>query len=102
MLMTYNSQLTLHRLVQKYREEPGLGTLDMFKAHLKLKEGTCPQLFHPRSVPFSLKEAVEKEIEKLEKSGSLKQVNYSVWASPMQFPRKMAPCDYMWRFQGQP
>ena len=32
----YNSQLTLHQVVQKYREEfqPGMGTLREFKAHL--------------------------------------------------------------------
>ena len=34
-------------------------------------------------MPFALKEAVEKEIERLEKSGSLKQVEYSDWASPI-------------------
>ena len=47
--------------------QPGLGTLHKFKAHLKLKEGTCPQFFWPRPVPFAFKEAVEKEIERLEK-----------------------------------
>ena len=36
-LTTYNSQLTLRRVVQKYREvfQPGLDTLHKFKAHRK-------------------------------------------------------------------
>ena len=84
-LTTYNSQLTLHQVVQKYAEvfRPGLGTLCKFKAHLKLKEGACPRFFRPRPVPFALKEAVEKEIERLEKSGSLQRVEHSDWASPI-------------------
>ena len=90
-LTTYNSQLTLHQLLLKHSEvfQPGLGTFKKFKAHLKLKEGACPRFFRPRSVPFALREAVEKEIERLEKSGSLKRVEYSDWASPIvPIPKK--------------
>ena len=40
-LKAYNSQLTQHQVVQKYREvfQPGLGTLRKFKAHLDRVEG---------------------------------------------------------------
>ena len=36
-----------------------------------------------RPIPFSLKEAVIEEIERLEKEGILRPVSYSDWASPI-------------------
>ena len=36
-----------------------------------------------RGVPFAMKEAVEAEIDRMEKDGILKSVPYSEWASPI-------------------
>ena len=51
--------------------EQRLGTMTVFQAELKLTKGVVPKLFHPRPVPFALKEPVEKEreIHRLEELG---------------------------------
>ena len=77
----YNTQETLHEVIQKYAEVfwPGLSTLWKFKAHLKLKEGALPWSVHLHPALFSLKGTVEKEIDRLEKvDGSLQQAECSV------------------------
>ena len=42
-----------------------------------------PKFFRPRSVPFAIKEAVGKEIERLERAGILEKVDHSEWAAPI-------------------
>ena len=40
--------------------------------------------FHrPCPVPFALKEAIEREIHRLEDAGIFKKVNHSDWAAPI-------------------
>ena len=42
-----------------------------------------------RGVPFAVKEAVEAEIDQMEKDGILKSVPYSEWASPIVIVPKL-------------
>ena len=64
-----------------FREE--LGTIRPIKAHLTVKTGVQPRFFKPRSVPFSLKSALEAELSRLESMGVLEPVEYSEWAAPV-------------------
>ena len=77
--------LTLNQLTEKYAEvfQPELGTFKKFQAHLQLKEGARPIFLRLRSVPFTLKESVEQELERLEQNETLCCVEHSEWASPL-------------------
>ena len=63
--------------------KPGLGMMKEITAKLKLKPGAVPQFHRARSVPFSLKGAVEQEIHRLEELGVLERVVHSEWAAPI-------------------
>ena len=60
-----------------------LGKVNGFKAKLNVKENAIPRFMKAMHIPYSLKEAVVGEIERLEKEGILKPVPYSNWASPI-------------------
>eukprot|EP00731_Ephydatia_muelleri_P018713 Em0011g753a len=60
-----------------------LGEIHPFKARLVLKEGAQPVFCRPRSVPFAIKEQIETELERLEKTGVICPVKYSEWATPI-------------------
>ena len=63
--------------------KPGLGMMKEITAKLKLKPRAVPQFHRARSVPFSLKGAVEQEIHRLEELGVLERVVHSEWAAPI-------------------
>ena len=71
----------LKRYDEVFQDE--LGTMKTIKAKLKLKENATPKFHRPRTVPFALKEAVEQELNRLEKKGILKRVDHSDWAAPI-------------------
>ena len=75
----------LESLLDKYKEvfTPGQGTIKDFKAHIKVKPGTTPKFYKPRPVPYSMKEKVEKELDRLESNGIIKKVERSEWAAPI-------------------
>ena len=54
-----------------------------FKATLQLKKEAHPIFCKPRSVPFPLKDAISKELDRLEKAGTLQKVSHSDWAAPI-------------------
>ena len=55
-----------------------------FQADLKLKDPASPPVFKkPWPVPFALKEAVGKELDRLEAQGIITKVNHSEWAAPI-------------------
>jgi hypothetical protein len=43
-----------------------------FEAHITMKDGARPVFVKPRKVHYALKEAVEGELEKLERNGVIK------------------------------
>ena len=65
----------------------------IFKDKLGLVKGVSAKLFvdpevvrrfcKPRTVPFALREKVNKELERLEKSGVIEPVQFSDWAAPI-------------------
>ena len=61
----------------------GLGTLKGINARLIIKTDTIPKFLKPRSVPYALRDVIEKELERLEKLGVIEKVNHSEWATPI-------------------
>ena len=61
----------------------GLGTVEPYKVSLQVQQGAKPQFFKPRPVPFAIRDAVEKELDRLEQQGIVKKVNNSDWAAPV-------------------
>ena len=50
---------------------------------LVVKQGATPKVTKTRSVPYSLKEAVEQDLKFLQQLGVTEKVNYSDWAAPI-------------------
>ena len=67
------------QLLLKYNKvfTEGLGVMNNFEATLQLKEGARPKFRRARSVPFALKETIEKELDRLEAKGILEKVTHS-------------------------
>ena len=63
--------------------EGGLGRCSKTKAHIQLKDDASPVFAKARSIPFSQRQPLKEEIERLEKQGVLEKVSYSEWASPV-------------------
>ena len=82
--VTENSKV-LGDMLTKYKEtfQEGLGTMKDFPAKLSLKMDAQPKFCRPHSVPFALKEPIEKELKRLELMGVLQPVKYSEWATPL-------------------
>ena len=54
------------------------------------KATSSPWFCHPRPVPFAIKEAVGKELDRLEAAGILQKVDHSDWAAPIvPVPKKV-------------
>ena len=63
--------------------QEGLGTLKGFKAKIYVDPATPPKFNPARSVPFALRDKVEKELERLQKEGTIESVEYAEWAAPI-------------------
>ena len=79
----------LETLVKNYSEifSSELGTIKGVKAKINVKANSQPKFMKARGVPFAMKEAVEAEIDRMEKDGILTSVPYSEWASPIVVPK---------------
>ena len=64
-----------------FNTEPG--KMNNFKARLYLKAEVMPVFMKARSVPFAMKEKVEKELDRLESEGIISKTNTSEWATPI-------------------
>ena len=47
-----------------------------------MRPDTAPKFCKPRSVPYALREPIEKELDRLVQQGVLEKVEYSEWAAP--------------------
>lgn len=54
-----------------------------FKATIRMQSGAQPKFCKARPVPYSLKDAVERELNRLEKEGIISKAERSKWASPI-------------------
>ena len=63
------------------------------KATLQLKPNSKPKFHKARPVPFALKQAIELELDRLEREGIVRKVNHSQWAAPIvPVPKSLLAC----------
>ena len=53
------------------------------QATLRVRPGTTPVFHRPRPIPFAVKDAVDKELERLHQAGIVEKVTHSDWAAPI-------------------
>ena len=53
------------------------------ESKLSLKEGSKPKFCKPSSVPYALREVIERDLDRLEGIEVLEKVNHSRWTSPI-------------------
>ena len=75
------SSTTSSSIVAAFREE--LGTMQNIKAELMVMKGAKPRFHSPRTMPFAHKEAVERELKRLENLGIICKVTHSTWSAPI-------------------
>ena len=63
--------------------EEGLGTLKGHKAKLHVDPNVQPHFCKARTVPYALRELVDKELDRLVEEGILEPVTYAEWAAPI-------------------
>ncbi len=73
------------KVVDKYPQvfEEGLGTLQGYKAKIHVDPNAQPKFCRARSVPYALREKVEKELARLQEEGSIEPVEMAEWAAPI-------------------
>ena len=53
------------------------------EAKLSLKENVVPKFCRARPVPYAIKEAIAKDLDRMKKLGVIEEVSYSDWATPV-------------------
>lgn len=59
------------------------GCIECFKAKIRIKPGTTPILCNAHPVSYALREAVGRELDRLEKMKVISKTEKSEWASPI-------------------
>ena len=75
----------LRDILSKYDQvfQEGLGTFSGVEAHLEVDPEATPRFHKARSVPYAMRQAVEDELDRLVKEGTLEPVEYSDWATQL-------------------
>ena len=70
--------LSVERLTKKYAEisKPEPGHIQGMQAHLSLRDGAQLRFHQSHSVPFAIKEKFSKELDRLEREGTIRKVDY--------------------------
>lgn len=73
------------QLINKYEDifSDKAGCLANIEVNLKIKENMKPVFCKARSVPYALKEQIEKELERLEALNIIEKIPYAEWATPI-------------------
>lgn len=76
---------TIDQVLQRHSKvfSEQLGCLKDFKASITVDQDAVPKFSRARTVPFSQKEGIERELERLEREGVIEKVTFSDWASPI-------------------
>ncbi|XP_021364454.1 uncharacterized protein K02A2.6-like [Mizuhopecten yessoensis] len=84
-LETSNMEGEVKAIIDAHQEvfKEGLGTVRGVKAKIYVDPEAHPRYFKPRPVPYSLKERIEKELDRLEREGTVEKVQFSEWAAPI-------------------
>ena len=75
----------LQDLLGKYDRifQEGLGTLKGFEATLDIDPEATPRFHKARTLPYSMRDKVGKELDRLVQEGTLEPVDHSEWAAPI-------------------
>ena len=76
---TLSDVLGRHKMVF----DKGLEIIIGFKADIKLQDGAKPIFCKAHPVPYALRQKVKEELNRLEKLGVVKKVQWNDWASPI-------------------
>ena len=79
------STLTLQSVLEKNKEvfDDKLGRVNTAEVHLHLKPDATPHFYRPRPVPYSMREKIETELQRMEAQGVIEPVLSSDWAAPI-------------------
>ena len=59
-----------------------IGTLEGFQAKLAVDTEAIPKFYKPRAVPYAIRDAVEVDLDRMERLGIVERVHTSEWAFP--------------------
>ena len=78
-------QHQLSDVLDKYKAvfQPGLGTLEGYKAQILVDPKSQPRFCKARSVPYALRSKVEEELQRLQKEGVIEPIQFADWAAPI-------------------
>lgn len=81
----YSVHAGLTKVLDQYSEvfEDGIGTFKGYEAHLEIDPNAQPRFNKARPVPYSKRQGVEDELDRLVAGGTLEPVKYSDWAAPI-------------------
>ena len=84
-----------HNLFKEFSDvfdQTKLGTIHSFEANIKLREDAVPVICKARPVPYALRAAADKEINRLVNNGTIEPVDVNKdtieWASPVVYATK--------------
>ena len=75
----------LQELLAKYQNvfKEGLGTFQAYDAKIEVNSDASPRFCKARTVPYSVRQKVEEELDRLVAEGTLEPIEYSDWAAPI-------------------
>ena len=76
---------TLTSVLESYRSvfEPGLGTLQGYKAKIHMDPGAQPKYCKAWSVPYAMRGKVKEELKHLVTEGIIEPVHFADWVAPI-------------------
>ena len=83
-------QALIHKYPDVFAEK--LGKMEYHKATLQVQQNTRPIFCKPRPVPFALRDAASRELDRLESAGILVKVSHAEWAAPIVLVPKGDGC----------
>lgn len=75
----------IDQLKRKYSSvfEKSMGRIEGIQARIRLQPNAEPIFVKARKLPFALRDAVEKELDELERNGIIQKVDSARWATPI-------------------
>ena len=82
---TVDQTHTANSIVNKFQDlwNDELGEVKGTKGKIYIKDNSCPKFFKPRTVPYSMRDKVDAELQRLQSQGVLEPVQFSEWAAPI-------------------